>query len=137
MMLTDAGPLIAVIDRADSLHLRAVSFLRSLRESPFVTTWPCLSEAMHILAGVGGHGYQTPVWTLRDTNRLIILDLTSGEVDRMIGLMAKYHDRPMDLADASLVAVAEARGFKQIFTFDSDFRVYRLADGTVLDVVPH
>ena len=51
-------------------------------------------------------------------------------------LMAKYSNVPMDLADAALVAAAEALGTGRIFSIDSDFYVYRLADGTALDVVP-
>lgn len=39
----------------------------------------------------------------------------------MRSLMEKYRDTPMDLADASLVALAETRGLKRIFTLDSDF----------------
>lgn len=50
-------------------------------------------------------------------------------------LMEKYKDTPMDLADASLVAAAESLGLTRIFTVDSDFYVYRLADGTALEVV--
>jgi len=137
MMLTDAGALIAIIDRADSRHTAAISVLRSLQEMPLATTWPCLTEAMHILGDVGGYDYQVPLWTLRNSDRLLVIDFSAREIDRMIQLMAKYRDRPMDMADASLVSVAEARTFRQIFTFDSDFRIYRLADGSVLDIVPH
>jgi uncharacterized protein len=42
----------------------------------------------------------------------------------------------MDLADASLVVVAEIRGLRVVFTTDSDFHIYRLADGSALEVVP-
>ena len=42
----------------------------------------------------------------------------------------------MDLADASLVALAETRGDGRVFSIDSDFYVCRLADGTALEVVP-
>jgi predicted nucleic acid-binding protein len=43
-------------------------------------------------------------------------------------LMKKYQDRPMDLADASLVALAEEAGLSEIFTLDhADFRIYRIA----------
>jgi len=42
----------------------------------------------------------------------------------------------MDLADASLVAVAESRGFRRLFTIDGHFRIYRLADGSVVEVIP-
>jgi uncharacterized protein len=51
-------------------------------------------------------------------------------------LMAQYRDTPMDLADASLVVVAEIRNLNRVFTTDSDFYVYRLADGSALDVIP-
>jgi predicted nucleic acid-binding protein len=44
-------------------------------------------------------------------------------------LMRKYADRPMDLADAALVRVAEREGIRKIFTIDrKDFSVYRLYD---------
>ena len=50
--------------------------------------------------------------------------------------MEQYQSRPMDLADASLVALAEAQGYQRVFSIDSDFYVYRLADGSALEVVP-
>ena len=54
----------------------------------------------------------------------------------MAVLMEKYQDRPMDLADASLVAAAERLGIRQVFTVDGDFQIYRLADGSALASVP-
>jgi predicted nucleic acid-binding protein len=50
--------------------------------------------------------------------------------------MKKYQDVPMDLADASLMAIAEHREFRRVFTIDRDFRVYRLANGSALEIVP-
>lgn len=42
-------------------------------------------------------------------------------------VMGKYNDRPMDFADASLVALAERLSLDRIFTADRhDFSVYRL-----------
>jgi len=40
---------------------------------------------------------------------------------RLLSLMEKYKDRPMDLADATLVVTAENLKIKRILTFDSDF----------------
>ena len=51
-------------------------------------------------------------------------------------MMAKYRDLPMDLADATLVVAAEQHRLRRIFTLDGHFRLYRLSDGTQLDVVP-
>jgi predicted nucleic acid-binding protein len=51
-----------------------------------------------------------------------------GEADyaRTRELMHKYADRPMDLADAALVRVAERERIFTVFTVDrSDFEVYR------------
>jgi predicted nucleic acid-binding protein len=55
---------------------------------------------------------------------------------RMAALMDKYQDRPMDLADASLVTVAERLGMRRIFTLDSDCHIHRLADGSALECIP-
>lgn len=46
----------------------------------------------------------------------------------MLALLEKYRDRPMDLADASLVVLAERLGITEILTVDrADFDVYRLS----------
>ena len=41
-----------------------------------------------------------------------------------------------DQRDASLVAVAESRSLRLAFTVDRQFYIYRLNDGSALDVVP-
>jgi len=50
--------------------------------------------------------------------------------------MKRYENVPMDLADATLMAVAEATGDRRIFTLDNHFRSYRFDDGGYFDVVP-
>ncbi len=50
--------------------------------------------------------------------------------------MERYRDTPMDLADATLVALAEARGYRRIFTLDRHFRVYRVGTRRTLTIVP-
>jgi predicted nucleic acid-binding protein len=49
--------------------------------------------------------------------------------------MAQYRDRPMDLADATLVIAAEKTGIKQILTLDSDFLFYQISDRDSFDVI--
>jgi hypothetical protein len=90
---------------------------------------------MYLLGAVGEYSYQAALWDLRTTGRLVLLDLTREETDRMAVLMEKYKDTPMDLADASLVVVAENRSLRRVFTVDNDFYVYRLSDGSALEVV--
>jgi predicted nucleic acid-binding protein len=50
--------------------------------------------------------------------------------------MEQYQDTLMDLADASLVAVAEQLDQARIFTLDHHFRVYRLKGQTPFNLVP-
>jgi uncharacterized protein len=49
--------------------------------------------------------------------------------------MEVYQDHPMDLADATLVAVADTRGWRKVFTLDTHFYSYRLRDGGALEVI--
>ena len=42
--------------------------------------------------------------------------------------MDKYQDRPMDLADASLVVAADRISVRDILSLDSDFLFYRIND---------
>jgi hypothetical protein len=55
-----------------------------------------------------------------------ILPLDTSDIPRIRELMRKYRDLPMDLADASLVRVAERERLRRIFTIDRrDFQIYR------------
>jgi predicted nucleic acid-binding protein len=45
---------------------------------------------------------------------------------RIVELIRKYADRPMDFADATLVTAAEKTGIHEIISIDSDFDIYRL-----------
>ena len=53
MILTDAGPLIALVDAGESDHDACVACLPSL-SGPMVTTWPAFAEAMYLLGEAGG-----------------------------------------------------------------------------------
>lgn len=52
----------------------------------------------------------------------------------MLALMKKYSDLPMDLADASLVVVAEHLKHGRILTTDQrDFQVYRWGESQIFN----
>src|SRR2546430_3456855 len=136
MPLPDTGPLVALLDADDPYHATCTAAAQRLPSSPLLTTWVCFTEAMYLLGAVGGYRYQAALWHLRSAGRLVLHDLTAAEADRMAVLMERYQDTPMDLADASLVVVAESRALHRVFTTDSDFHIYHLADGSTLEVVP-
>lgn len=52
-MLTDAGPLVALLDRSENSHLRCARVLASLTQ-PMLTTWPVFTEAMYLIGRTFG-----------------------------------------------------------------------------------
>lgn len=101
-----------------------------------MTTVPAFTEAMYLLGRALGWLGQDALWRIALRRDLEIVELDDTLQARCRDLMRRYRDHPMDLADASLVAVAEARQLGTIFTFDADLRSYRLTAGRVLQVVP-
>lgn len=136
MMLTDTGPLVGLIDAADQHHSRCVAALTASPAEPLPTTWPCFTEAMHLLLRGGGYGHQAALWNMYFDGRPVLHQPASDETDRMAALMERYQNLPMDLGDDSLVAAAERLGLQRVFTVDRQFYVYRLEDGGALTVVP-
>jgi len=124
--LIDAGPLIAVFNRNDDYYAECVRLYRTLNP-PFFTTLAVLAEAMYTLGVRAGWYGQELLWRMILHGDLLVEHLSPAELVRMSELMDKYHDRPMDFADASLVALAERLSLNRIFTVDRrDFSIYRL-----------
>ena len=134
-LLTDTGPIVALINVGDPFHERCSSLLDSLPSIPFLTTQMCFTEAMYLLGRIGGLRYQNALWEWYIGEQLMLHDSTPEEFARMYELMQQYGDTPMDLADASLIAAAERLGISRIFALDTDFYVYRLEDGSALDII--
>lgn len=135
MTLTDAGALVALIDKnqPQSGQCRATFATLSL---PLVTTWPAFTEAMYLLYQLGGWPLQRNLWQYIEDGVLQIHFSEETEQPRMRQLMDQYSDTPMDLADASLVVTAERLRLSLIFTLDSDFYVYRINETEAFVVVP-
>ena len=127
MILVDTGPLVALFDPQDGQHVRCVRTLKGVRE-PLITTIPVLTEAFHMLgpASIGSD-------RLRDFvagGGLSVWFFERATLTRAFELMESYADRPMDLADASLVTAAEALGTRRVFTIDrNDFETYKVRRG--------
>lgn len=135
MILTDAGPLVAIIDRGEPDHGRCRKALQTLT-GPLLTTWPAFTEAMYLLGDAAGWAGQEPLWRMVRRGDLQIAAVEPRMLATMSGLMKKFRDLPMYLADASLVALAEERGLTRVFTLDSHFRAYRPAKGKSFSVIP-
>lgn len=135
MILTDAGPLVAIIDRKDADHDLCVAALKTLR-GPMLTAWPALVEAMYLLGSRAGFKGQEAILRLVGRGDLVIGELGKKDIDRCRTLMDKYQDLPMDFADAALVTLSEKHRTRRVFTLDTDFRSYRTSGRRHFDITP-
>jgi len=136
VILTDAGPIVAILDRREPDHAKCTEALESLA-GPMLTTWPAFTEAMYLLGEASPRwAGQESLWRLLHRGDVDLAELSRDSRRRIAALMHQYRDTPMDLADASLVAVAEERGLARIFTLDTHFKAYRLANRKTLTVLP-
>jgi predicted nucleic acid-binding protein len=109
VILTDTGPVVAILDADDAHHGACANLLPTLQR-PLVTTTPCFVEAMYLVYRAAGYSGQQMLWNLRRLNVLTVRSLSDVELDRAEVLMEQYRDSPMDFADASLVVAAEVLG---------------------------
>jgi uncharacterized protein len=124
-ILADAGPLIALFLEREPRHKEVKRFLK-VNKSRLLSTWPVITEVCHFLNNAGKSAFLT--WVAR--GGLIIEPISVTDLDDLIALLAKYTDREMDFADASLIWLADKSGIADILTLDrKDFAVFRLSSG--------
>jgi uncharacterized protein len=133
--LADAGPLIALIDSGEPDHERCKAALEQV-QLPMRTTWPVFTEAIYLLGRAAGWPAQEALWQLIERDALALVELDADLTVRSAELMRRYKDHPMELADATLVALAEAERHTTIFTLDGRFRTYALRGRRHLQIIP-
>lgn len=119
--IVDAGVIIAYFDVDDDAHAWAVGVFSA--HDSLATCEAVVSEAC---ARLEYGGFQPHcVIQLVATGILTLEFSAQANIARVLRLMEKYADRPMDFADACLVAMTEEFSDPMLFTLDDDFRFYR------------
>ena len=125
MVIADAGFWLALLNRNDAHH-EAARTARGRLDEGLVTTWPVVTETCHLVLRHLGAAAQRSFMQAWVDGGFIIHDLGADDGPRLLRLMKDYADLPMDLADASLVVLAEHLGDGRILSTDErDFRTYR------------
>jgi uncharacterized protein len=125
VIAVDTGYLYALLDPRDGWHARA-SALVTTAEEGWITTWPVLTEATHLLSSRLGVNFALGLLDDVVQGGLAVWPLPEDAAQRASVLMRKYASLPMDLADASLVLLAEHLGHGRILSTDRrDFGAYR------------
>ena len=121
--LIDSGPIVALFDRDDSYHGQAVEAIKGFQGKLYCTL-AVVTEVCYLLDFSVAAQSDFLNWIRLGGIQLV--EVTSQDLSRVVELINKYADRPMDFADSSLVAIGERLNVANIFTVDSDFDVYRL-----------
>lgn len=125
MVIADTGFFVALLRPVDHAHHAALRAYEAIEE-PLVATWPVLTEATHILATRAHPGLASGLVESFASGEFLLAEQGIGDLRRMETLMRKYRDLPMDVADASLVVLAEKIGSGRILSTDRrDFKSYR------------
>jgi uncharacterized protein len=119
---------------ADRWHETCLDALSTL-PLPLVATTSVLTETFYF-AGKR-HGLTKLVWEFVRESGITIAPITDADLPALETLMARYADRPMDFADATLVHVAEREGLDTILTIDrDDFETYRIGRNARFRILP-
>jgi uncharacterized protein len=125
LIAVDTGFLFALVDKRDAWHARARAQLPTAGEG-WITTWPVLTEATHLMTRWLGIEFAAALMDDVATGGLAVWQPAAAQWPHIPALMRRYAKLPMDLADASLVLLAEHLGDGRILSTDErDFRAYR------------
>jgi len=122
-VIIDTGPLVALFDGSDRYHRICLELLKDVK-GPLLTVWPVVTETFYLLDF--SWKAQDNFWEFLQRGGIVVVDQQGKALERCRLLMKKYKDLPMDLADAALVVLAEARKEDTVFTLDHrDFSIYK------------
>ena len=133
-LLLDTGAFVALVDRSETRHADCVAVLESW-EGPIVTTEAVLTETLYLVG---------PAWRAQRIclefffrRAFTLVPLSLNTLQQIATLMEKYHDVPMDFADATLVTLGEELKTNRVFTLDRrGFSVFCLHGKTPFSIIP-
>lgn len=125
MIIADTGFWVALFDPRDNHHQAVRGFVPKINE-PLITTLPVVTEVCYLLQRRCSQAKAVAFLNEQRAGLFSLFVISEGHLLRMAQLMSQYADLPMDLADASLVLLAEELGHGRILSTDRrDFHTYR------------
>lgn len=121
-LIIDTGFFLALSQKNDILHENAKAHAIEYHSFEWITTWPVITELFHLLSPFLAQKL------LQDHQKGLfkIFPLEEHHVPRLLQLSKKYEDLEIDLADISLVILAEFLEHGTILSCDQrDFSILR------------
>ena len=132
--IVDAGFILAILDKDSSWHKACVAVF-SAAPLPLATTEAVLTELFHLIAARNLNARDA--WRFVQSGALTVRPMSDTDLPSIEALMAQYHDRPMDFADATLVRLAARESLSTLLTIDhDDFETYRIGRNKRFTILP-
>jgi len=132
--LIDTGAILALLDRDDRWHQACANAFASAR-LPLATSAAVLAELFHLIGDARRD--VAAAWAFLRSGAVIVASIDDQDLPELDALMARYHDRPMDFADATLVRLAQRESLTTILTIDhDDFETYRIGRKRRFRILP-
>ena len=133
-LLLDTGAFVALVDRDEKAHESCVAALESWT-GPIATTEAVLTETLYLVGPRWQDQTNALEFILRGAFQMV--PSSAKSLKRVAVLIEKYHNAPMDYADATLVALGEELETDWVFTLDRRaFSTYRLGRRKPFQIIP-
>jgi predicted nucleic acid-binding protein len=135
-LIVDAGALYAQADADEPRHAEVAQILRGEREL-LVTTELAIAEADYMILDRLGPDVELAFVDDLVSGTFVVECLTRDDLARARGVVERYRDLRLGLADASLVVLAQRHGTTRILSFDERaFRTVAPLQGGTFTVLP-
>ena len=133
-IIVDTGPIVAILSASDSYHQVCLETLKIITP-PMLTTWAVLTEVQYLLRK-DNRALQA-LLTGFNNNLFVLEDISADALPWLQKFLLKYDNLRPQLADASLMYLAEKRKIETIFTLDRrDFSIYRFQNKKAPNILP-
>jgi predicted nucleic acid-binding protein len=134
-VLVDTGFFAAIFNPGDQYHAACVAQTQRLPVGKAYTCWPVVTETVYLLRRYPAK--RDEFLGAIANQEFTLLPLASDDVESIQDVFEKYHDQDVDLADATLVHLADRETIRTVFTTDRrHFSVFRLRNGKQFHLLP-
>jgi len=127
-ILVDTGFWLAINNANDAYYKKAMTWLVDNHDANyrFVTTWIVMCESFFLIKNLVSYQKAVELFESYSRSEFDIFDLRKEQSSKVITIMKKYEDLDINLADISMLLLAEHLNTGDILTVDkNDFNALR------------
>jgi predicted nucleic acid-binding protein len=136
MIVADTSGLLAVFNRREPRHDAVVKVVEG-EDDPLVVSPYVVAELDYLMATRQGTAAERAVLEELSSGAYLLAEIGERDLRRAAGVVERYRDRAVGVADASVVVLAERFGTRSVLTLDRrHFDVLRPLGGGRFRVLP-